>query len=104
MSLLHTGDQLELEFHDVRLKIPWSGRSPRELTRVHLEGIFKAGAAKSVRAFVDPAQTDLFGDAIKGPPRYEGAPLLFERPRGPLQRRDDHGQSQKAVRLGGIRL
>jgi len=27
------GDQLELELDDVRLRIPWGGRSPRELTR-----------------------------------------------------------------------
>ncbi len=26
-------DQLELELNDVRLKIPWGGRSPRSLTK-----------------------------------------------------------------------
>ena len=35
-------EQLVLALDDVRLKIPWSGRSPRDLTRGHEFIIFKA--------------------------------------------------------------
>ncbi len=31
-SVPREGDQLELELNDVRLRIPWGGRSPRSLT------------------------------------------------------------------------
>ena len=75
---LTTSDQLELALDDKRLKIPWEGRSPRELTRVHTEGIFKASAAKSVSASADLEQGDLFLEATKELRRYDGAPLLFE--------------------------
>ena len=66
--------QLELELDDVRLKIPWDGRSPRGLTRGAMALFLSSAAEKSVSAFVDPEQGDLFKKAA---PRSRGAaPLL----------------------------
>ncbi len=70
--------QLILELDDVRLRIPWEGRSPRVLTRVARSLIFKAGAVKKDDRNRDPTQLDLFLVPDKGPFVYEGAPLLLE--------------------------
>jgi len=69
--------QLELALYDVRSRIPWSGRSPRELTRVAQSFIFKPGGAKSVRELLDPLQLEFWPSEDKGPHRYDGAPLLI---------------------------
>ena len=84
------GEQLELfDLHEVEVAVPWSGRSPRDLTRVALRGIFKAQDAKSMSVFVDPAQCDLWPTVEEGPTRlYGGAPLLRRLPPG---RRRYHG-------------
>jgi len=77
------GEQLEMALGDVRVKLPWNGRSPRDLTRVALSGIFKARAVKSVSEFVDADQGDLFeAPAEEGPREFPGAPLLLEPRRG----------------------
>jgi len=68
--------QLELELHDVRLQLPWDGRSPRELTRVGLSSIFKAGAVKKRERIRDPRQEEMWPTG-RGLPQYEGAPLLL---------------------------
>ena len=70
--------QLKLLLDDVVVRIPWEGRSPRELTRVQIDGIFKAGAAESVREFVDPAQLDLWRQITKASrvPSLEAPSLL----------------------------
>ena len=75
--------QLELVLSDVRVRISWDGRSPRELTQVHISGIFKASAAKSVSEFVDPAQICFEFEHQKRPFRESpgGAPLLIPLPR-----------------------
>ncbi len=70
-----TGEQLELALDDVRLKIPWEGRSPRGLTRVRISSIFKAQAEKSVSDFVNPDQIEM-SQLRQESPLYEGAPLL----------------------------
>ena len=70
--------QLELVLHDVRLRIPWAGQSPRDLTRARLSGIFKAQAGKSASVgFVDPFQLELALRSGKGPRASPGAPLLI---------------------------
>ncbi len=81
------GEQLELwSSRDMgEIVVPWEGRSPRELTRVVMSGIFKAQAGKSMSDFVSSVQCDLWLAAKKGPPVYRGAPLLVELPRR------DHG-------------
>ncbi len=77
-SSFSVGDQLALALDDVRLQLPWSGRSPRDLTRVASLAIFKPGRQKSVSDFVDPDQIDLFEARQKKEElRYVGAPLLI---------------------------
>jgi len=69
--------QLELDLNDVRVRIPWSGRSPRGLTRARLAFIFKAQAREKRERSWDSAQLDLFPRAPKKAPWvYQGAPLL----------------------------
>jgi len=69
--------QLDLELHDVRLRIPWNGTSPRSLTRAAQALFLKRERQKDERFFVDPEQVDLFRAAIKKAPWvYQGAPLL----------------------------
>ena len=72
-----TTEQREFELDDVRLVLPWGGRSPRELTRARVSFIFKAGAVKKRERIRDPRQLDLFERAVEGPFVYEGVPLLF---------------------------
>ncbi len=80
---LPTSDQLDLwdgsGVAGVELRsLPWSGRSPRELTRVANSAIFKAQAGKSTSDFVrDENQYDLWLPVKKAPPVYGGAPLLI---------------------------
>ena len=58
---------------------PWSGRSPRALTRGYEFRIFKAQAEKSVSDFVsDENQLDLWLAIKKAPAVPAGAPLLLE--------------------------
>ncbi len=76
---MREGEQLELSLDDVRLRLPWNGRAPRDLTRVALSGIFKARAVKSASDFVRDDQLGLFEARQKeGPRRSPGAPLLIE--------------------------
>ncbi len=72
------GSQLALALDDVRVRIPWAGRSPRDLTRASSSVIFKARAEKSVSDFVDADQVDLWPTGKKAPWVYQGAPLLKE--------------------------
>ncbi len=72
--------QLELCLDDKRVRValvPWSGESPRDLTKARAALFLRREAQKSMR---DPLQTDLFDDrsllAEKAPWRYQGAPLL----------------------------
>ncbi len=87
-SLLLNSRQLELELDDVRLNLPWDGRSPRGLTRAAMSLFSSQEAQKSVSAFVDPEQGDLFKKAA--PEQYSGAaPLL------PLKRRRNGSSKAK---------
>ena len=61
-------------------RIPWSGRSPRSLTRAAKALFLKRERQKDDRFFVDLDQYDLFLAAIPGRPRYGGAPLLLPLP------------------------
>jgi len=73
------GEQLVLSLDDVRLQrvsVPWSGVSPRVLTKGHEVVILKAQAAKSMGDSVSADQGDLWPEWIKGP-FYEGAPTLL---------------------------
>jgi len=69
--------QLEMDLVDVRLRIPWEGRSPRDLTRVRISLSLKR---ERQGREVDPRQFDLFDRRVGGigrrGPLYEGAPLL----------------------------
>ena len=70
--------QLELGLDDVRIRIPWQGRSPRDLTRIAQSIIFNAGAAgRHEFPEIDPGQLKLFPAAIREPRRYAGAPTLL---------------------------
>jgi len=77
-------DQLELEFHDVRLQIPWDGRSPRSLTKA-ARALFLSESGRGHE--VDPNQIEMFriarrrGRTEKRGPLYEGAPSLFLLPK-----------------------
>ncbi len=89
MSTLLNSYQLELELDDVRLRLPWGGRSPRGLTRAHELFIFKAQAEKSTSAIVDPAQGDLF-ETVARPGVWGGSPSLL-----PLPEVSDYGSRKK---------
>ena len=70
----------QLDFWQEELDaLPWSGRSPRALTRVGLGLIFKARAAEGERFFADPNQCGLFAVARKKAVRETSrtAPLLL---------------------------
>ncbi len=73
-------DQLELALPSRVMvgdaSLPWSGRSPRALTRSYERFILKAQAKKSVSDFVDPEQYDFWRRIKKAPWSYQGAPLL----------------------------
>jgi len=75
--------QLEFVLDDVRLNLPWNGRSPRGLTKAAQALFLSQAAQKSVSEFVDPEQGDLWKKAA---PEYSGAATLL-----PLNRRE-HGQ------------
>jgi len=74
-AYLH-GEQLAFELEDARVSVPWSGRSPRGLTRGANLFILKAWPQKSVS---DPMQTEMFeyGLDLKVRIPYLGAPLLL---------------------------
>ncbi len=74
--------QLSLLLGDVEVLVPWEGRSPRLLTRASKALFSRREPQKDDRFFVDPDQYDLFLAAIRGRPRYGGAPSLL-----PLARR-----------------
>ena len=83
------GDQLELwagpdGLSPEEMKLPWAGRSPRGLTRVHLGLILKPRGVKSVSDLFEPIQIDLWPAKFEKPPeQYRGAPSLL--PSGPAQ-------------------
>ncbi len=62
---------------DRRKAVPWEGRSPRDLTKGKKLLFLRQEPQKDDRYFVDPSQYDLFRAAIKGRPRYGGAPSLL---------------------------
>jgi len=66
--------QLELGLNDARAVIPWSGRSPRELTRVGL-GLFLKRERQEVTRLADARQCEMFIEHQAR--RYSGAPLLL---------------------------
>ncbi len=73
--------QLELALDDVRLRIPWEGKSPRELTRVALDMgvILKAWPSKSVSGMVVDGQLEFWPSKEEAPP-YGGSPTLLPLP------------------------
>ena len=75
-------DQLNLRLEDPRVRIPWGGISPRDLTRSRLALFSRQEPQKDDRFFVDPDQYDLFLAAITGRHRYGGAPSLLPLPGG----------------------
>ena len=56
--------------------LPWRGQSPRGLTRVHVNLIFKPEAGEQERTFVDRNQLEMWPAVKKAPWSYQGAPLL----------------------------
>ncbi len=77
----HTPEQKQfvLELADVRLRLPWEGRSPRELTKVQMSLFSSQEAQKSMSEFKDPAQLEFCFERQKRAPRkYGGSPSLLE--------------------------
>ena len=75
-----THEQQELKLDDVRLRLPWGGRSPRVLTRGHSFSIFKAQAAKRTTDFDNDEQLELWPEPAEEGPEvlvYFGAPSLL---------------------------
>ena len=70
-------EQLFLELGVVEVRVPWDGRSPRELTTSYKQFILKAELPGDVSAVKDPLQLELFGQSEKGGDGYAGAPLLI---------------------------
>jgi len=68
---------LELELGDVRVRIPWGGQRPRDLTRVGLSLFLERERQKDERFFVDPDQAEFWPAGQKAPRIYRGAPLLL---------------------------
>ncbi len=80
---MKSGVQLDLfegmECGDVR--VPWDGRSPRDLTQAGMNPIFKAQAVKKrERSGFDAGQLDLWLAKSEGPRRDSGAPSLLPLP------------------------
>ena len=78
--LSREGEQLELALPGVVAlkRLPWGGRSPRELTRVSTSIIFKAQAVKAQAILlVDEGQYDLWLPVKKAPGWFSGAPSLL---------------------------
>ena len=70
------GDQLELALGDVRLKLPWNGRSPRELCRLLTRSLyFQRKRGGHVSDLIPPQQLMLFEQEVPLP--KGGAPLLL---------------------------
>jgi len=72
-------DSLQLDLWPEWLaSLPWGGRNPRDLTRVHQGIIFKPEAKKDACSSVDPRQLELKLPGTNAPWQYHGAPLLKE--------------------------
>jgi len=75
------GEQYELALDDVRVRVPWSGVSPRALTRVNNDVKFSVTRQKNMSALVLRGQYDLFvAPSKKGGPAKGGAPPLLPLP------------------------
>jgi len=59
------------------VRIPWDGRSPRDLTVARKLFIFKAQAGKKRERFAFGDQLELWPELAEGGPAYGGAPLLL---------------------------
>jgi len=70
--------QLELGLNDVRVRIPWGGHSPRDLTRSAKMLYSKRERKKSMSEFVSVDQVELWPSTEKAP--YQGAPSLLPLP------------------------
>ena len=71
--------QLELDLNDVRVNVPWNGRSPRELTKVRMSLFLRQAPQKSVSEFVSADQIEFWPERQKRPRRSSGgAPLLLD--------------------------
>ena len=70
----------QLDFWQEELEaLPWSGVSPRALTRASKALVFKRERQKDDRFFVDPDQLAIvWRRQKKAPWAYQGAPLLLE--------------------------
>jgi len=68
--------QLELKLNDVRLRIPWNGMAPRDLTRGGSRRILTAQAAKERSCLRDSRQLEMFEPIECLPAKGGGAPLL----------------------------
>ncbi len=64
------------------VRVPWGGRSPRELTRTHSLFIFKTQGGKSLSGDDCGDQLELWPITKKGRPRYSGAAPLLPLPKG----------------------
>ena len=69
--------QLILDLDDPRVYVPWSGVSPRDLTKGAKRLFLRRKPQKDDRNFLDLRQGDLFRKAEKAPRIYRGAPSLF---------------------------
>ncbi len=77
------GDQLEMFGLEVpaRVRVPWGGVSPRDLTREGIRRIFQARRKKGRPECISPGQLDMFDQMdVKAPRSYRGAPLLLPLP------------------------
>ena len=68
--------QLELGLDDARVRIPWGGIRPRDLTRIRIALFLRQEPQKACAIWIDLHQLELFPEATKGPPD-RGAPLLL---------------------------
>ncbi len=67
-------EQLELRLFEGE---PWSGRSPRALTKARLGLFLNREGEKHERFFADPDQLAFFPAEVEiAPWKYQGAPLL----------------------------
>jgi len=72
------GSQLDLWEGEVS-RMPWRGKSPRELTRGAIALFLRRKPQKDERFFVDPDQVDIWPAGVEGPRGCSpGAPLLVE--------------------------
>ena len=88
--------QLDLSLDDARVRIPWDGKRPRDLTRIRIALFLRREPQKACAIWIDPRQCEMWRTANNRPQvLYLGAPLLVEVEHDVPQEGRSAGRSQE---------